>query len=216
MIGEILDQGKARMEEVIVRTKKAFASVRTGRANPALLDRIVVNYYGTPTPLNQMASVTVPEPRMLVITPWDKSAMKDIEKAILTSDLGLVPNNDGSVIRLAIPPLTEERRKELVRLVRKDAEDHRVAVRNIRRDLNEAAKKLEKDGDISEDELRRAQEEIQKLTDRSLSRSMSFSRRKRRRLWRFEQAAGIRRVGISDRLSPGTGGRAPQGRKRGL
>ncbi|HAI51799.1 MAG: ribosome recycling factor [Limnochordia bacterium] len=166
MIGEILDQGKARMEEVIVRTKKAFASVRTGRANPALLDRIVVNYYGTPTPLNQMASVTVPEPRMLVITPWDKSAMKDIEKAILTSDLGLVPNNDGSVIRLAIPPLTEERRKELVRLVRKDAEDHRVAVRNIRRDLNEAAKKLEKDGDISEDELRRAQEEIQKLTDR--------------------------------------------------
>ena len=166
MIGEILDQGKARMEEVIVRTKKAFASVRTGRANPALLDRIVVNYYGTPTPLNQMASVTVPEPRMLVITPWDKSAMKDIEKAILTSDLGLVPNNDGSVIRLAMPPLTEERRKELVRLVRKDAEDHRVAVRNIRRDLNEAAKKLEKDGDISEDELRRAQEEIQKLTDR--------------------------------------------------
>lgn len=166
MIGEILDQGKARMEEVIVRTKKAFASVRTGRANPALLDRIVVNYYGTPTPLNQMASVTVPEPRMLVITPWDKSAMKDIEKAILTSDLGLVPNNDGSVIRLAIPPLTEERRKELVRLVRKDAEDHRVAVRNIRRDLNEAAKKLEKDGDISEDELRRAQQEIQKLTDR--------------------------------------------------
>ena len=166
MIGEILDQGKARMEEGIVRTKKAFASVRTGRANPALLDRIVVNYYGTPTPLNQMASVTVPEPRMLVITPWDKSAMKDIEKAILTSDLGLVPNNDGSVIRLAIPPLTEERRKELVRLVRKDAEDHRVAVRNIRRDLNEAAKKLEKDGDISEDELRRAQEEIQKLTDR--------------------------------------------------
>ena len=166
MIGEILDQGKARMEEVIVRTKKAFASVRTGRANPALLDRIVVNYYGTPTPLNQMARVTVPEPRMLVITPWDKSAMKDIEKAILTSDLGLVPNNDGSVIRLAIPPLTEERRKELVRLVRKDAEDHRVAVRNIRRDLNEAAKKLEKDGDISEDELRRAQEEIQKLTDR--------------------------------------------------
>lgn len=154
------------MEEVIVRTKKAFASVRTGRANPALLDRIMVSYYGTPTPLNQMASVSVPEPRMLVITPWDKSSIKDIEKAILTSDLGLVPNNDGSVIRLAIPPLTEERRKELVRLVRKDAEDHRVAVRNIRRDLNEAAKKLEKDGEISEDDLRRAQDDIQKLTDR--------------------------------------------------
>ena len=105
MIGQIMDDGKARMEEVIVRTKKAFASVRTGRANPALLDRIMVSYYGTPTPLNQMASVSVPEPRMLVITPWDKSSIKDIEKAILTSDLGLVPNNDGSVIRLAIPPL---------------------------------------------------------------------------------------------------------------
>jgi ribosome recycling factor len=166
MIGQIMDDGKARMEEVIVRTKKAFASVRTGRANPALLDRIMVSYYGTPTPLNQMASVSVPEPRMLVITPWDKSSIKDIEKAILTSDLGLVPNNDGSVIRLAIPPLTEERRKDLVRLVRKDAEDFRVAVRNIRRDLNETAKKLEKDGDISEDDLRRAQDEIQKLTDR--------------------------------------------------
>ncbi|NLM40802.1 MAG: ribosome recycling factor [Firmicutes bacterium] len=166
MIGGILDDGKARMEEVIARTKKAFASVRTGRANPALLDRIVVSYYGTPTPLPQMASVSVPEPRLLVITPWDKNSIKDIEKAILTSDLGLVPSNDGSVIRLAIPPLTEERRKELVRLVRKDAEDFRVAVRNIRRDLNEAAKKKEKDGDISEDDLRRAQDEIQKLTDR--------------------------------------------------
>lgn len=166
MIGQIMDDGKARMEEVIVRTKKAFASVRTGRANPALLDRIVVSYYGTPTPLNQMASVTVPEPRLLVITPWDKNSIKDIEKAILASDLGLTPNNDGTVIRLAIPPLTEERRKDLVRLVRKDAEDFRVAVRNIRRDLNETAKKLEKDGDISEDDLRRAQDEIQKLTDR--------------------------------------------------
>ncbi|HHT42818.1 MAG TPA: ribosome recycling factor [Firmicutes bacterium] len=165
MINAILDDGKTRMEEVIVRTKKAFASVRTGRANPALLDRITVSYYGTPTPLNQMASVTVPEPRLLVITPWDKSSIKDIEKAILTSDLGLVPNNDGTVIRLAIPALTEERRKELVRLVRRDAEDFRVAVRNIRRDLNEDAKDLEKEGEISEDDLRRAQDEIQKLTD---------------------------------------------------
>lgn len=166
MIGQLMDEGKARMEEVIARTKKAFASVRTGRANPALLERIVVSYYGTPTPLTQMASVTVPEPRMLVITPWDKSSIKDIEKAILASDLGLVPSNDGTVIRLAIPPLTEERRKDLVKLVRKDAEDHRVAVRNIRRDLNEIAKKMEKDGEISEDELRRAQDEIQKLTNR--------------------------------------------------
>lgn len=165
MIDQIMQDGKTRMEEVIGATKRAFAGVRTGRANPALLDRIVVSYYGTPTPLNQMASVSVPEPRLLVVTPWDKNALKDIEKAILASDLGLVPNNDGNVIRLAIPILTEERRKELVRLVRKDAEDFRVAVRNIRRDLNDAAKKLEKNGDISEDDLRRAQDEIQELTN---------------------------------------------------
>lgn len=170
MIDQILQDGEARMEEVIASTKRAFASVRTGRANPALLDRIMVSYYGTPTPLNQMASVSVPEPRLLVITPWDKGSIKDIEKAILTSDLGLVPSNDGTVIRLSIPALTEERRKELVRLVRKDAEDYRVAVRNIRRDLNEAAKKLEKDGEISEDELRRGQDEIQKLTDRYIEK----------------------------------------------
>src|SRR5690554_6478369 len=140
------------MEDVIAATKRAFSGVRTGRANPALLDRIMVSYYGTPTPLNQMASVSVPEPRLLVITPWDKGSIKDVEKAILTSDLGLMPSNDGTVIRLANPTLTEERRKELVKLVRKDAEEHRVAVRNIRRDLNDAVKKLEKSGDISEDD----------------------------------------------------------------
>ncbi|NMB02679.1 MAG: ribosome recycling factor [Firmicutes bacterium] len=165
MIDQIMQDGKTRMDEVIAATKRAFSSVRTGRANPALLDRIMVSYYGTPTPLNQMASVSVPEPRLLVVTPWDKGAIKDIEKAILTSDLGLVPNNDGTVIRLAIPTLTEERRKELVRVVRKDAEDYRVAVRNIRRDMNEAIKKLEKNGDVSEDEARRAQDETQDLTN---------------------------------------------------
>jgi len=163
---QILQEGRTRMEEVIAATKRTFASVRTGRANPALLDRIVVSYYGTPTPLNQMASVSVPEPRLLVITPWDKGSIKDIEKAILASDLGLTPSNDGTVIRLSIPTLTEERRKELVRVVRKDAEDHRVAVRNIRRDLNDAVKKLEKNGDISEDESRRVQEEIQEQTNK--------------------------------------------------
>ncbi len=145
--------------------KRSFSSVRTGRANPALLDRITVSYYGTPTPLNQMASVSVPEPRLLVITPWDKGSIKDIEKAILTSDLGLMPSNDGTVIRLAIPTLTEERRKELVRVVRKDAEEHRVAIRNIRRDLNDAVKKLEKSGDVSEDESHRVQAVIQEQTD---------------------------------------------------
>ncbi|NMA61618.1 MAG: ribosome recycling factor [Firmicutes bacterium] len=166
MTDQIMQDGKTRMEDVITATKKTFSGIRTGRANPGLLDRIVVSYYGTPTPLNQMASVSVPEPRLLVITPWDKSSIKDIEKAILASDLGLVPTNDGSVIRIAIPTLTEERRKELVRLVRQDAEDYRVSVRNIRREMNDAVKKLEKNGDISEDDSRRVQDEIQKQTDR--------------------------------------------------
>ncbi len=165
MIDQIMQDGKTKMEEVIAATKRTFSGIRTGRANPGLLDRIMVSYYGTPTPLNQMASVSVPEPRLLVITPWDKGSIKDIEKAILVSDLGLVPSNDGTVIRIAIPTLTEERRKELVRVVRKDAEDHRVAVRNIRRDLNDAVKKLEKSGDVSEDDSHRVQDEVQKRTD---------------------------------------------------
>lgn len=165
MTDRIMQDGKSRMEEVIAATKRTFSSVRTGRANPALLDRITVSYYGTPTPLNQMASVSVPEPRLLVITPWDKGSIKDVEKAILTSDLGLMPSNDGTVIRLAIPTLTEERRKDLVRLVRKDAEEHRVAIRNIRRDLNDGVKKLEKSGDISEDESHRIQGVVQEQTD---------------------------------------------------
>lgn len=166
---ELLKEGERRMQQVIAATKKSFAAVRTGRANPALLDRIVVSYYGTPTPLTQMAGISAPEPRLLVISPWDKNSIKDIERAILSSDLGLTPTNDGSVIRLAIPPLTEERRKELVKIVRKDTEDFRVAVRNIRRDLNEAVKKMEKNGDISEDESRRVQDEIQDLTNKYIA-----------------------------------------------
>lgn len=166
MTDQILQDGKAKMQEVIEATKKTFSGVRTGRANPGLLDRIIVSYYGTPTPLNQMASISVPEPRQLVITPWDKSAIKDIEKSILVSDLGLVPTNDGSVIRISIPILTEERRRDLVRVVRQDAEDHRVSVRNIRRDMNDNIKKLEKSSDISEDDARRMQDEVQKYTDR--------------------------------------------------
>ncbi|MGI6147976.1 MAG: ribosome recycling factor [Limnochordia bacterium] len=166
---EILKEGESRMQGVIAATKKSFAAVRTGRANPALLDRIVVSYYGTPTPLTQMAGVSAPEPRLLVISPWDKNSLKDIERAILASDLGLTPTNDGSVIRLAIPPLTEERRRDLVKVVRKDAEEHRVAVRNIRRDMNDAVKKLEKNGEISEDESRRVQSEIQELTNKYIA-----------------------------------------------
>lgn len=170
MIDQLMQDGKTRMEDVIAATKRTFSGVRTGRANPALLDRIMVSYYGTPTPLNQMASVSVPEPRLLVVTPWDKNSIKDVEKAILMSDLGLVPNNDGTVIRMAIPILTEERRKELVRLVRKDAEEHRVAVRNIRRELNDAVKKLEKSSDVSEDESHRVQSDIQDQTDEFIGR----------------------------------------------
>lgn len=165
MIDQIMQDGKKGMAEVVEATNKSFASIRTGRANPGLLDRVVVSYYGTPTPLNQMASISVPEPRLIVITPWDKSAIKDVEKAILVADLGLVPTNDGTVIRISIPALTEERRKELVRLVRSDAEDFRIRIRNIRRESNEAVKNLEKNSEISEDEAHRVQEVIQKQTD---------------------------------------------------
>lgn len=163
---EILSKTEKKMKGVIEVTKRDFATIRTGRANPAILDRIVVDYYGTPTPLTQLATISTPEPRLLVIQPWDRNAVKEIEKAILKSDLGLVPNVDGVVIRIVIPQLTEERRKELVKLVKKDAEEKRVAVRNIRREANEEVKKAEKEGLITEDEADRLQEEIQKLTDK--------------------------------------------------
>lgn len=154
------------MEQAVQAARRELGSIRTGRANPALLDRITVDYYGTPTPLNQMASVSVPEARLLLVQPWDKSAIKDIEKAILTSELGLTPNSDGTVIRIQIPQLTEERRKDLARIARKEAEDKRVAVRNARRDANETLKRLEKDGTVSEDDSRRAQADVQELTDK--------------------------------------------------
>lgn len=166
MVSEILKDGEARMKQVIASTNNAFGSIRTGRANPSLLDRVVVNYYDTPTPLNQLASISAPEPRLLVVQPWDKTAIKDIEKAILASDLGLNPTNDGTVIRIAIPQLTEERRKQLVKVVKKEAEDHKIAVRNIRRDLNDEIKQLEKDGEITEDESRRYLNNVQELTDK--------------------------------------------------
>lgn len=169
MISEILKKGEADMKPVIAATKNAFGAVRTGRANPSLLDRIVVDYYNTPTPLNQMANISAPEARLLVIQPWDKSVIKDIEKAILTSDLGLTPNNDGNVLRIAIPQLTEERRKDLVKIVKKEAEDHKVAIRNVRRDLNDALKKLEKNGDIKEDDCHRGLDEVQELTDKYIA-----------------------------------------------
>ena len=155
-----------KMEQAVVRLKEDFSAVRTGRATPAVLHRVTVDYYGTPVPLNQLASINVPEPRLLQVTPFDKTAVVAIEKAIRTSDLGITPSNDGNVIRLVFPPLTEERRKELVKQVHQRAEEGRVAVRNVRRHAKEEMEKLERDGGISEDELVRAEKELQKLTDR--------------------------------------------------
>jgi len=166
MIKEIIKDSEERMKKVIEITKKEFMSVRTGKASPALLDKVSVDYYGTPTPVTQLANVSTPEPRLIIIQPWDKSALAEIERAILKSDLGITPSNDGSVIRLAIPPLTEERRKELAKSTKKEGEEKKVAVRNIRRDANEHLKKIEKEGSISADENKKAQEEIQKITDK--------------------------------------------------
>lgn len=169
MVEEIyLDTGE-RMEKVVAAFQRELATLRAGRATPALLDRIEVNYYDTPTPLNQLAGVTAPEPRLLVIQPWDKSSAGNIEKAILKSDLGLTPINDGKVIRLAIPQLTEERRRDLVKQIRKKAEESRVGIRNIRREANDSLKQFEKAGDISEDEWRRSQDEVQELTNEKIA-----------------------------------------------
>lgn len=161
----VVKEAESRMKGVIEAAKREFGTIRTGRANPSMLERVVADYYGTPTPVTQLATVSTPEARLITIQPWDKAAVKEIEKAILKSDLGLTPNVDGNIIRIAVPPLTEERRKELVKVVRKEAEEKRVAVRNVRRDANEELKKLEKDGAASEDEMRRAQDQIQELTD---------------------------------------------------
>jgi ribosome recycling factor len=168
MIEEIYLETEERMDKAISALQREFASVRAGRATPSLLDRIEVNYFDTMTPLKQLAGVSAPEPRLLVIQPWDKKSISDIEKAIMKSDLGLTPSNDGSLIRLAIPQLTEERRRELVKYVRKKAEESKVGIRNVRRDANEEIKKLEKESEISEDERRRSQDEIQELTDQKI------------------------------------------------
>ncbi|MGB4370169.1 MAG: ribosome recycling factor [Dethiobacteria bacterium] len=169
MVEEIYIDTGERMDKVVAAFQRELATLRAGRATPALLDRIEVNYYDTPTPLIQLAGITAPEPRLLVIQPWDKSSIGNIEKAILKSDLGLTPINDGNVIRLAVPQLTEERRRELVKHVRKKAEESRISIRNIRREANENLKQLEKAGDISEDEWRRSQDEIQDLTDEKIA-----------------------------------------------
>jgi ribosome recycling factor len=165
VIKDLLDDARERMGKSIESTKHELATVRTGRASPHLLDRVQVDYYGASTPLKQLANVAATEARLLTITPYDKSAIKQIEKAILESDLGLTPSNDGNLVRLAIPELTEERRKELVKVVHGLAEEGRVAVRNIRRDCMHDLRELRKEGDVGEDEERRAEAELQKLTD---------------------------------------------------
>ena len=163
---EIQNKLQQQMEKTIEALKHEFSTIRAGRANAQMLDKIRVDYYGTPTPINQVGSISVPEPRTLMINPWDKSAMKDIETAIRNSDLGLNPTNDGEVIRLNVPALTEERRKELCKQAKKASEEFKVRLRNERRDANDKLNKLEKEGEITEDDLKKAQDNVQKMTDK--------------------------------------------------
>lgn len=163
---EIIKSGEDKFKKTLEALKKEYGSLRAGRAMPSLLDKVMVDYYGTPTSVNQIANVTVPEPRIIMIKPYDKASMKDIEKAIQKSDLGLTPNSDGQVIRLTIPQPTQERRKEIVKVVSKKAEESKVAMRNIRRDANDAIKKLEKDKQITEDDRKNAETKVQKLLDK--------------------------------------------------
>jgi ribosome recycling factor len=166
LLEEVLGDAEKRMKKTVEHVRDDFSSVRTGRASASLLNRVKVEYYGQPTPLNQISSIAVPEPTLLVISPYDKSIIDGVEKAILQSGLGLNPINDGNVIRLPIPKLTEERRNELTRLVRSKAEEGRVAIRNIRRDAIEELRLFEKEGELTKDDLHRGQEDVQKLTDR--------------------------------------------------
>jgi ribosome recycling factor len=168
---EVLKDAEERMKKALVTLDKEFGRLRTGRASNSLLDGIRVEYYGTPTPLDQIASVSTPDSRTITIQPWDRKAFGDVEKAILKSDLGLTPVNDGKIIRISIPPLTEDRRKDLVKVAKKYTEETKVAMRNIRRDANEALKKKKNDKAIAEDELHKAQEEVQKLTDAYIAKA---------------------------------------------
>lgn len=160
---------ESRMDKTISVFKENLSEVRAGRANPAILNKVSIDYYGTPTPINQVAGISIPEARLIVIQPWDVSILKDIEKAILTADIGINPNNDGKVIRLAFPELTEERRKELVKDVKKKGENAKVAIRNIRRDANDTFKKESKVNEVSEDELKQIEDKVQKLTDKYIA-----------------------------------------------
>jgi ribosome recycling factor len=174
MIDDLLQDAEERMQKAVEAIRREFTSVRTGRASPHILDRIVVDYYGAQTALNQLAQISASEARLLTITPYDKSSIKAIEKAILESDVGLTPNNDGNLIRLTLPELTEERRKDLVKIVRNIAEEGRISVRNIRRDVMHDLKELKGEGDVGEDEERRAETGLQKQTDAKIAEIDSF------------------------------------------
>lgn len=182
LIGVALSEARERMAKAVVHTQAELATIRTGRAAPALVERLKVEYYGSETPLQQLAGFTVPEARMLVINPYDKTSLKAIEKAIQHSDLGITPSNDGQVIRLAFPPLTAERRKEMVKVARHKAEDGRIAVRNVRRTARHDLEGLERDGDITSDELERAEKELEKLTHEQVAEIDRFVAHKEQEL----------------------------------
>lgn len=181
-VQDVIKETKPRMEAAIEDTKRKLAAIRTGRASVSILDGVMVDYYGTPTPLNQMASVHAPEPQMITVQPWDTTQLNAVEKAIRSSDLGLNPSNDGKLVRVPIPALTEERRKQLVKQVHELAEDHRTAIRNVRRDANEKLKKLLKDKLISEDNEKDGLEEVQKLTNTYISKIDELMKNKEQEL----------------------------------
>ncbi len=185
MIDSIVDDTRENMGKTIASLEGELKRLRTGRAHAGLLDGIRVDYYGTPTPIAQMASVSVPESRLITIQPWDVSVIKEIEKAILKSDLGLTPSNDGKMIRISIPPLTEERRKQLAKSVHKICEDHKVAIRNIRRDANDLLKGAKKDGEISEDDAFKGQDQIQKVTDEFIKNIDTIFKEKEKEILEF-------------------------------
>jgi ribosome recycling factor len=185
MIESVFQEARESMGKSIAALQNELKRVRTGRASLSLLDGIRVDYYGTLTPLNQIASLSVPESRLITLQPWDVSVIKEIEKAIMKSDLGLTPSSDGKIIRISIPPLTEDRRKKLVKVVNKMCEDYKVAVRNIRRDANELIKGLKKDGEISEDDAFKAQERVQKITDEQIKLIDSIYKDKEKEILEF-------------------------------
>ncbi|WP_058307784.1 ribosome recycling factor [Gracilibacillus massiliensis] len=178
MSEQLIKDAKAKMDQAVKAYSKSLATVRAGRANPAILDSVQVEYYGALTPLNQLTSISVPEARLLVITPFDKSSLSDIEKAIQKADLGLSPSNDGNVIRISIPPLTEERRKELVKVVGKYAEESKVQIRNIRRDANDQLKKDERNGDLTKDDLKAYQDDVQDETNTHIKKIDDLTKEK--------------------------------------